>query len=256
MTEHDRDTEAGLSHRNPRVAETARLHGIAERRRRGLTLLEGPHLVEEAVDAGVGLGEIYARPGDTAASRWAAQTGVELILVRGEALKRLSSTSTPQSPVAVMPIPERPLDPNRSVLVAWQISDPGNLGTMIRTAAAFGLEVAATAGSADLWSPKTLRAAAGGHFKTGVAEIADLAEIEALTVAAVVRGGSPPKSLPVGRLALLIGSEANGLPEDVAARADLRVTIPMMGNVESLNAAAVAAILCFEVGARASENPV
>jgi len=242
--------EPGLSHRNPRVAETARLHRGDDRRNRGLTLLEGPHLVEEAVAAGQRLLELYALADDRSAVGWAAAAGAELVVVGEEALKRLSSTQTPQSPLAVLEIPTRGLDASRSVLVAWRISDPGNLGTMIRTAAAFGLDVAVTAGSADLWSPKVLRAGMGGHFHTAVVEIDGLDALEAVLVAAVMSGGVSPRDLPPGRLAILIGSEAHGLPNEVVAQADVRVTIPMAGPTESLNAAAAATILAYEVSLR------
>lgn len=242
--------EPGLSHRNRRVAEAARLHRVEERRSRRLTLLEGPHLVEEAVRAGAPLVEVFALDEDSDSKRWAAAAEVDLVVVGDEALRRLSSTQAPQSPVAVMRIPESSLDPVRSVLVAWQISDPGNLGTMIRTAAAFGLDVGLVAGSVDPWSPKVLRAAAGGHFQTGIGVLADLWSLEATKVATVPSGGAPPRSLPAGRLAILIGSEAHGLPADVVAGADLLVTIPMGGPAESLNAGAAAAILAYEVSNR------
>lgn len=242
--------EPGLSHRNRRVAEAARLHRVEERRSRRLTLLEGPHLVEEAVRAGAPLVEVFALDEDSDSKRWAAAAEVDLVVVGDEALRRLSSTQAPQSPVAVMRIPESSLDPVRSVLVAWQISDPGNLGTMIRTAAAFGLDVGLLAGSVDPWSPKVLRAAAGGHFQTGIGVLADLWSLEATKVATVLSGGAPPRSLPAGRLAILIGSEAHGLPADVVAGADLLVTIPMGGPAESLNAGAAAAILAYEVSNR------
>jgi TrmH family RNA methyltransferase len=242
--------EPGLSHRNRRVAEAARLHRAEERRSRRLTLLEGPHLVEEAVKAGAPLVEIFGLSDDSDAARWARSAEIELVVVGEEALRRLSSTQTPQSPVAVMQIPERPLDPGRSVLVAWQIADPGNLGTMIRTAAAFGLDVGVMAGSVDPWSPKVLRAASGGHFQTGIGSIEDLGALQAIKVATVLKGGSSPRSLPAGRLALLIGSEAHGLPDEVVDIADVRVTIPMAGVTESLNAAAAAAILAYEVSIR------
>jgi TrmH family RNA methyltransferase len=242
--------EPGLSHRNRRVAEAARLHRAEERRSRRLTLLEGPHLVEEALKAGAPLIEIFGLSDDSDAARWARSAEIELVVVGEEALRRLSSTQTPQSPVAVMQIPERPLDPGRSVLVAWQIADPGNLGTMIRTAAAFGLDVGVMAGSVDPWSPKVLRAASGGHFQTGIGSIEDLGALQAIKVATVLKGGSSPRSLPAGRLALLIGSEAHGLPDEVVDIADVRVTIPMAGVTESLNAAAAAAILAYEVSVR------
>ena len=213
-------------------------------------MLEGPHLVEEAVRAGAPLVEVFALETDSDSEAWADLAQVDLVIVGDEALRRLSSTQTPQSPVAVMQIPERGLDPDRSVLVAWQISDPGNLGTMIRTAAAFGLDVGVLANSVDPWAPKVMRAAAGGHFQTGIGLISDLWSLEATKVATVQSGGQSPRSLPAGRLAVLIGSEAHGLPPEVVTGADLRVTVPMGGPTESLNAAAAAAILAYEVSMR------
>jgi TrmH family RNA methyltransferase len=121
---------------------------------------------------------------------------------------------------------------------------------MIRTAAAFGLDVGVMAGSVDPWSPKVLRAASGGHFQTGIGSIEDLGALQAIKVATVLKGGSSPRSLPAGRLALLIGSEAHGLPDEVVDIAEVRVTIPMAGVTESLNAAAAAAILAYEVSIR------
>jgi len=163
------------------------------------------------------------------------------------ALERLSSTRTPQSPVAVIEIPQRPFTPGRSVLVAWDISDPGNLGAMIRSAAGFGLDFMTTEDSVDLWSPKVLRAAAGGHFHTGLGP----AVLDGLTqVAAVQQGGVHPRRVPPGQVAVLIGSEAHGLPSEIVAAAHHRVSIPMPGGIESLNAAAAAAILCYEVAER------
>ena len=218
-------SEPGLSHRNRRVAEAARLQRAEERRLRLLTLLEGPRLLEEAIKAGAPLIEIFALEGDEEASRRARSAEIELVVVGEEALRRLSSTRTPQSPVTVMAIPQRSIDPSRSLLVAWQVSDPGNLGTMIRTAAAFGLDVGVTAGCVDPWAPKVLRAAAGGHFQSGIETIDDLDGLDAQKVATVVSGGVSPRAIPMGRVAVLIGSEAHGLPEEAVARADVRVTI-------------------------------
>lgn len=238
-----RPVEPGLSARNPRVQAAARLHRSDERKRTGLTLLEGPHQVGEAIGAGIPLVEIFALETDSAFS--------DLTRVSQAALARLSSTQTPQSPVAVMGIPEHALGPDRSVLVAWEISDPGNLGSMIRTGAAFGMDVAVY-GGADPWSPKTLRAAAGAHFHTSVVAIDDPFGLDALKVATVLEGGAVPESLPAGRLAILIGNEAHGLGVYEISKSDVLVTIPMPGNTESLNANAAAAIVCYAVANRSS----
>ncbi|HKZ21051.1 MAG TPA: RNA methyltransferase [Acidimicrobiia bacterium] len=231
--------EAGLSARNPRIQAVARLHRSSEREATGLTLLEGPKLVEEAAQAGIAVVELFS----------VDDSHADAIRISDAALARLSSTRSPQNPVAVISIPRHQLQADRSVLVAWEIADPGNLGTMIRTAAAFGLDVAVRGGT-DPWSPKTLRGAAGAHFRTSVLEIEDIDEIKATRVAAVGHGGEAPSRMPDSRVALLIGNEAQGLPPDVIAAADMQVSIPMPGMTESLNAAAAAAILCYEVAIR------
>jgi TrmH family RNA methyltransferase len=104
---------------------------------------------------------------------------------------------------------------------------------------------------ADPWAPKVLRAAAGAHFRTTLETdpdltVADLSERGFRVVATAGTGGAPPWSLPRTKTAWLIGEEAHGLPADVIASADQLVTIPMPGTVESLNAAAAAAILAYE----------
>ena len=203
--------------------------------------------MKEAVATGLPLRVMFALSDDADAAGWAALSGVELVVVSPAVLDRLSSTQSPQSPVAVMMIPHRPLSTDRSVLVPWEISDPGNLGTIIRAAAAFGFDAGIGPGCADPWSPKALRSGAGGHFRTGVASI----ELEGITtVAAVVSGGVPPEAMPPGRLAILIGGEARGLPEEVSTAADVRVTIPMTAGSESLNAAMAAAILAYVLAQR------
>jgi TrmH family RNA methyltransferase len=150
----------------------------------------------------------------------------------------------------VLDVPH-PLLPTGNVVVAWGVSDPGNTGALVRTAAAFGWAFAAGPGTADPWSPKVLRAGAGGHFHTAVGRVADLGDLgERSTVASVVTGGDPPAVLRGRRpLAVLIGDEGAGLPESVVAAADLRVTIPMPGGTESLNAAVAGAILVYEAAA-------
>lgn len=231
--------EPGLSARNPRIQAAARLHRSSERQATGLTLLEGPKLVVEAAQAGIAFVELFS----------VDDSHVDAVRVSSAALARLSSTQSPQNPVAVIAIPRHQFRTERSVLVAWDIADPGNLGTMIRTAAAFGLDVAVRGGT-DPWSPKTLRGAAGAHFRTSVLEIEDIDEIKATQIAAVGHGGEDPSRMPNTRVALLIGNEAQGLPPDVIAAAGMRVSIPMPGMTESLNAAAAAAILCYEVASR------
>jgi TrmH family RNA methyltransferase len=239
------------SHRNRKVVEAARLHRARDRHREGRTLLEGPNLLSEALSAGVVPEMIFALAGDEETKRLARSHGAELTLVDPAGLGRLAGTKTPRGPVAVISIPgPRRSDDAVGLLVAWGVSDPGNVGTLIRTAAGLGWDFAHTETSCDPWSPKTLRAASGGHFHTGIEHVGSVSDISALgfsPVASVVSGGVDPVSMPAGRYALLVGEEGAGLPLEVVGAAAWKVTIPMAAGTQSLNAAVAAGILLYEL---------
>jgi TrmH family RNA methyltransferase len=153
--------------------------------------------------------------------------------------------------VAVAAVPAPVIPEHGDLIAAWGVGDPGNLGTLIRTAAAFGMSFAAGPGTADPWSPKVLRSGAGGQWSTPVGETADLEALrgsDRALVATVVSGGEPPVAVHrYPTVCVLVGDEALGLPADVVAAADVAVTIPMPGGTESLNAAVAGAILAYEV---------
>lgn len=229
------------STRNPGVMGAARLHRARHRGETGRTLVEGPPVVSEAIAARVPLLELYVLDGE------AVPVGHEgtARIVTAEVLAKLAGTSTPRGPVAVIDIPDPMLPIDRPALVAWGVSDPGNCGTMVRIAAAFGYGFVAGPDSADPWSPKVLRSGAGGHFRTSVAAVGDLSGLGAFRlVGTVPRGGDPPGAMRVGE-ALMIGSEAHGLPDEVMAACERLVTIPMRSGVESLNAAVAAGIAAY-----------
>ena len=142
-----------------------------------------------------------------------------------------------------------------NVLVLDRLQDPGNIGTMVRTAVAAGYGlIVAMKGTADLFSPKVLRATAGMIFDVPIVNVSDVAELaEKMNVlgkrlvVTTVDGGKPyyEEDLKTG-IALVIGNEGNGVSDEVLELADVRVTIPMKGEIESLNAAISAAILMYE----------
>ncbi len=172
------------------------------------------------------------------------------MLVDDRALERLSGTKSPVGPVAVVEIPP-PGDPaDRDVIVSVGVSDPGNVGTLIRTAASFGMAFAYTPGTADPWAPKTLRAGAAGQFQTPIFPIADPVELGCAMVAMVVRGGVPPEEVDIGRMAILVGEEASGLPDEIVEQASVKVSIPTSGETESLNAAVAAGIVAYALAGR------
>lgn len=245
------------SPRNPRVARAAGLHRAAERRARGLTLLEGPHLLSEAVAARAAIIEVFGLPDDVEGRRLAGGSGAEWVAVSPEALARIASTEHPRGPVAVLAVPgDAP--PTRDALDVF-VTDPGNAGTLIRTAAAFGLDVVFEVGAVDPWAPKVLRAGAGAHFRTTVTRSSDPGVGRILTRN---RGGVDPGGLgavldPGRRWAVVVGTEAGGIPAGVVG--EVAVTIPMPGGTESLNAAVAGAIVAYELSrwrARLAVDPV
>jgi TrmH family RNA methyltransferase len=246
-----------IGHRNKLVAEAASLHRARERRETGLTLLEGPHLLAEALESGVVPVRVFALADDADTAVLAGHNQFDLLLVDEPALRRIAGTETPRGPVAVIQPPSSKPPLGEGMIVSWGVSDPGNVGTMIRTAAAFGWDFGHASGTADPWSPKVLRAGAGSHFRLTIAPVASLSDLErwGFTAAAtVVSGGRNPALLDAGRYAVLVGAEATGLPPDVIEAAPLELTIPMPGGTESLNAAVAAAILAYELSKHQVRN--
>lgn len=237
------------THRAKSVVEAARLHRARDRRERGLTLVEGPRVLADVIASGALVREVFATEPDHG-----------VIAVDQRALERLSGTDTPRGPVAVVEIPVEWLDSERDLLVAVGVSDPGNVGTMIRTAAAFGWGFAYTEGTADPWAPKTIRAGAGGQFQTPVSRLGSLRELAGWTIVATVPEGGEPLARNGGQpIALLIGEEAHGLPDWAISAAARRLTIATPGPTESLNAAVAAGIALYgmtEMGSDEEEADV
>jgi len=208
-----------------------------------MTLVEGPELLADVAASGARVVEVFSTyvPRGTPLPVAALPT-----LVDERALARLAGTKSPRGPVAVVEIPEESLQAGRDLLVSVGVSDPGNLGALVRTAASFGWGFAYTEGSADPWAPKSIRAGAGGQFQTPVSRIHSLGELEGwVTVAGVVRDGVPPEEVKERPVALLVGEEAHGLDERVASSAAHRLTIPTRGDTESLNVAVAAGIAVY-----------
>jgi len=238
------------SHRNSRVVDAARLHRARVRKETGRSLLEGPNLLAEALAAGITPLQVFALADDRDTASLAAGNDFDLLIVDSRAMDRLAGTSTPRGPVAEFEIPESTTLNGSGLVVSWGVSDPGNVGTMIRTASAFGWDFGYATGSADAWSPKVLRAAAGGHFHVAMMHVkspGQLTDLGYTTVATVVEGGVSPDTLRLARPAVLVGEEAHGLPAGIAAHCDEQVTVPMPGGAESLNAAVAAGIVVYAI---------
>ncbi|MCB9452586.1 MAG: RNA methyltransferase [Anaerolineaceae bacterium] len=225
------------------------------RRKTGKIVLEGTRLVRDACESGYQPDFVlYTPDSDHGAMLDILQRRDCPVLSVSEVIMRhISDTQTPQGIAGVFPIPEPalPARPQR-VLLLDGVGDPGNVGTMLRTAAASGVEVVLLGpGCADPYNPKALRAGMGAHFRLPIVEHSwkEIQEYcQGLAVyAADSRGEVRYDSADWGRpWAVMIGSEAHGLSTAGQSLATNRVYIPMAAATESINAAAAAAVILFE----------
>ena len=257
--------QPALSLRNPNVQHLRRL--IGRRRSRteaGQFVFEGPTLLEEALQAELPIDAVFIDAAMTQrlASLVARLTDTTAVHVLADGvLAKVSDTTSPQGLVAIAPRPDVTLESFLAtgvrglVIVLDAINDPGNAGTIVRTAEAVGAAgVVFAHDSTDPYGPKTVRAAAGSAFRlplVGAGATRDatdtLRSAGFSCVGTVATDGDDHRRVDLtGDIGLVLGSEAHGLAPDVIAVLDRRVTIPMRGSVESLNVAAAAAVLGYE----------
>ena len=223
--------------------------------------MEGPTVVREALESGVEVREVFLAEdleGHGLESALEA-TGVPTSIVGSDVIGALSETVTPQGVVAVVADPSVGLDALVGVdlcLVLADVRDPGNAGTLVRTAAAAGAgAVIFGAGSVDPLHPKVVRSAAGALFRVPLVRRAPLAEVASTLrsggtslIGAAADAGTDMYSFDLtGPVAIVLGNEAWGLPEAAERLLDERIGIPMPGPVESLNVSSAGAVLLFEV---------
>lgn len=226
-----------------------------ERHKTGQMLLDGAHLIEAYMQA---FGEpellIVSNAELAADALHLLQDMLDSrqVMLMGNLFAEISPVTSPTGILALVKIPSLPVpkEPQFAVLLE-DIQDPGNLGSILRSAAAAGVEVAyLSAGCADVWSPKTLRGGQGAQFAIPVVEKADLVEVSTefrgTLLAASLKGESLYSMDLTGPIAFVFGNEGAGLSGDMLSASTHRVRIPMPGNAESLNAAAAAAICLFE----------
>ena len=244
---------------NPFYKELIKLTGSSRQRRKaGQTLLDGAHLVQAYLLAGkrpLHLLVNAAAAQDVEIGSLIAQlSDVPLTCLDDALFGELTELKTPSGLLALIELPKPHVAPSHSrfCLLLEDIQDPGNLGSILRTAAAAGCDAAfLSTGCADVWSPKVLRAAMGGHFVLSIHEHADL-----FNVAAVFEGAIFATSLQTttslydskltDSIAFAFGNEGAGLSLDMLDVVRHKIIIPMPGKVESLNVAAAAAVCLFE----------
>ncbi len=220
---------------NAALKRLAKLKQKKYREEMRLFLAEGRNLIEEATVA------------------------PEYLLTDPNAAKQLSTLTTPTGPVAVFPFLDvsaaELLKERNRIVFLYGVQDPGNVGTTIRAAHAFGAGVALSTGTADLYNPKTVRATMGSIFHAPIArEVSPFSFLDEaktrnfIPVAATAGGGERPSSLPVEKLIIVVGAEGGGLPEEVVSACARTVMIPVLA--ESLNVALAASILLYEAYSR------
>lgn len=231
---------------NKKIKDYRKLYTTKGRKKSGLFLIEGEHLVEEAIKHGVNFEEIIISEGfdhDLELSNKA------LMYVTEEVMKSLSSLETPPGIIAIVKnVKERKLSYNR-VLLLENIQDPGNLGTLIRTADAFGFKtIIVSPDTVDPYNPKVLRAAQGSHFHLNILtrQVSEaVMAFKGLKIGTSLDDAVYIDSFnkPDDDIMLVLGNEGSGLREDTLNMMDINAKIDMVGDSESLNVAIAGAIL-------------
>jgi TrmH family RNA methyltransferase len=219
---------------NEKLKLVRKLHDRRWRDKLGLLVAEGEDLVDAASNAGFEPVELLIA-GET---------------VEPELLAEVSTLAHPPRVIAVYRRDDLPRGARPATLALWHVADPGNVGTLLRSADAFGAGVALSAGCADLTGPKALRASMGAVFRVPVSGF-DAAS--GRRIALVAHGGTPLPELELeGDVVFVLGSEREGLPKDVLRRCDVQASIPQSGDAESLNVAMAGTVALYELARRSA----
>lgn len=214
-------------------------------------MIEGSHLVAEALQAQLKPLALLVSESGLARDEIKRLVGKrEPVVLSDPVFRAIADVEHPQGIAAEIAMPQIAAQGNCVFLEGVQ--DPANVGAIVRSAAAFGVgEVILDRACADAWSPKTLRAGMGGHFKLGIRQVGELEKeldgFEGTLVCTVPADGISLREAELkGRLGWIFGSEGRGISDAILRRARLRVRIPMAASTESLNVAAAAAVCLYE----------
>ncbi len=251
------------SKNNPKVKLISKLiRSSSERRRSELYVIEGSRLCGDAAASGVMIELLvytkaaFEKNSDVIEN--IADSAKEAICVSDEVFAKMSDTVSPQGVLCVAKMTDHgecKLKPCGKYLVLHSVANPDNVGAAARSAEAFGADGMIVVGGCDIHNPKALRASMGALFRLPVISCTNDELFTLCENAHIPTFASTPRvgATPVGECdfskggAMLIGNEANGLPDEVIDRCNCAVTIPMKGRAESLNAAAAAAVLVYEM---------
>lgn len=241
------------SAQNQTIKQIAKLSQSAKARREaGQVVLDGAHLCQEWPSSFIHLivTEDFRR-----SSEFVPFAEKATIEVSDQLMSKIAPTKTPSGILGVIQQPKKPsrdLDPGmKCILLLESIQDPGNIGTIIRTAAATGVDaIYLNSECADAWSPKVLRAGMGGHFKLQLIEDFDLSTIRTVFIGKIVgtfmEGENLFKTSLPEQCAFVLGNEGAGISLALESQCDLKASIPMQNGVESLNVAMAAGLCMYE----------
>jgi TrmH family RNA methyltransferase len=236
------------SRENPKVKHWTRLASDARyRKSEGRALLEGPHLVAAWRQTRAKAAAIIVTEQALEKKEISDLAGMTPVIVSEGVFSSIVDAENPPGIAAEIAIPE-PKRSDGDVVFLEGVQDPGNVGAIIRSAAAFGIgEVVLDQACADPWSPRALRAGMGGHFALAIRQVArlDVAGFDGTLLCTVVRGGTSLRETKLkGRLGWIFGGEGRGVSPQLEKLVGTKLTIPITPGAESLNVAAAAAI-CF-----------
>jgi len=264
------------SRQNSRVKNLIKLQQKKHRYRQGLFLLEGFNLIETALKAGAKIEELYLSQqlkidsAEVQSIIARLPAGIEPVILEEDLLKKSATTVNPQGILAVTRINERSLNdiwqlPGPLLLLA-EVQDPGNMGTIIRTAAAADLAGLLTVkGSVDIFNPKVVRGSMGGIFSLPLCQSITLQDIKQCLAGDQLKPRRLVAAEPRASQSyydftfttddiIVIGNEARGFSEEMADLIEQKITIPLPGSMESLNAAVAASLVVFEMLKQFAQN--
>lgn len=238
--------------KNEKVKAWKKLQKRKERNDTGTFLVEGHHLVEEAINSSWTIKEVIAEEG-VPLPEWSGD--YPLVLVSDNVFEHLSQTKTPQGIAAVVEMKKEPVHYGGRLLLLDAIQDPGNLGTIIRTADAAGMDgIILGEGTVDLYNDKVIRATQGSIFHIPIRltdlkeEIAALKEDNFAIWATALEGAVDyQEAVPAEKVAIILGNEGAGVKREYIAEADKIIKIPIYGKAESLNVSIAAGILMYHL---------
>jgi len=255
------------SKQNSRLKELRR--ALSAPVRGGMAGIEGPNLLHEAIRAGLRIHCVFVSAEELASEREnALPAGTEVLLLPRQLLRSVLTTEAPQPVAALVDPPDwtwaQVLGVTQNtaplILVLAGLQDPGNLGTILRSAEAFGANgVICLPGTVSAWNPKAVRASAGSVFRVPVitptpeSAFAHLREAGIETLVATATAATAADGVRLAHAtAFVIGNEGNGVPDEIAALAGGAIRVPCPGRVESLNAAVAASVLLYEASQQRS----